>query len=184
MAYKDILKTGTYSYIDEVSINKKIKSYSFKFFIYENDNKEKIILEKYYDFICKYKLCKVIDKIYTSEKEINKSLKEIYYNNSKDEINTPNLYNIELENYEELDEKNVIINKTRLKFINVTNYSYIYNSVDKEYYLTKDYIKNNGIETDHYFDNFIYPSINNNIIEVLYKTLETIEPSYKDYPKI
>lgn len=182
MAYKDILKKETYSYIDNVSINKNLKLYSFTFYLYENENKENLILEKTYNFHCKDIKCKTINKIYSSKSEITESLKEVYYNNDEDEDNTPNFYNIEFENYIELDEDKKEIKKTRLNFtpLNYINY-FIYK---EEYYLVKTKVKVNGLNTDHYFDNVIYPSINKNIIEVLYNTLEIIEPSYKDYPKI
>jgi len=181
MAYSNILKTGTYSYIDNVSINKNLKLYSFTFYVYENESKEKLILEKSYTFSCKYNLCKEIDKVYTSEKEIKKSLKEVYYNNPSDQINKPSVYDIDFETYNEIDIEGKEIQKTRLVFTR-KDYSYIY--YNQNYYVCENQIKINGIETNHYFDTIIYPSINNNIVEVLYNTLEIIEPSYKDYSKI
>lgn len=181
MAYSNILKPETYSNIDNVTVNKNLKVYSFIFYIYNNDLKDKLLFQKEYIFSCKNKLCKEVNKIYKTKEEIKESLSEIYYNNPDDEKTLPGIYDVTYEIYSELTDKGEEIKKDRLSFT-MKNFPVIaYNS---EYFLSKDQSKIDGVDTEHYFDNIIYPSINKNIIQVLYSTLEIIEPSFKEYPKI
>lgn len=186
MAIGDILKSGTYSYIDEVYLNKNTKSYSFKFYVFENKDKEKLILEKYYSISCKISICKVVDKVYTSKdfvKDLKNDLYDFYYNNPKDLDYPPGIYTIKITNqYDGEVDKHIDVPVWN------RNYSYNYIYFQNKYYrfnTTENTVYEiNGFETDHFYDTVIYPSINSNIVEVLYNILLTEESSYKDYPKI
>ena len=50
MALENILKKGTYSHIDDVTISKNNKNYFFKFYVYEDSSKQKLIFRKELQF--------------------------------------------------------------------------------------------------------------------------------------
>lgn len=186
MAIKDILKPDTYSYIDEINVNKNNKNYSFKFFVYENRNKEKLILEKYYSINCKSNICKVVDKVYTSDdfaKDLKEDLYDFYYNNPNDSNNLPGIYIIKIVNKFDSTLSDYVDSPVWSR-----NYNYNYIYFENKYYKFDTF--NNtmnevvGLETEHFYDTVIHPAINKNIIEVLYSVLFKEEPSYKDYPEV
>lgn len=186
MAIKNILKPETYSCIDEIHVNKKIKNYSFKFFVFENSSKEKLILEKDYSINCKPNTCKVVDKMYTSkdfDKDLKEDLCDFYYNNPDDRDNFPGIYTIKLVNQ---FNSTVGANVDTPTWSRNYNYNYIY--FENKYYKfdTTNNLVNEvvGFETDHFYDTVIHPAVNTNLIEVLYSVLFKDEPSYGDYPKV
>lgn len=182
MALENVLKKGTYSHIDDITVSKNNKNYFFKFYVYENSLKEKLILEKSYNFSCKQMFCKMVDKVYTTN-NFTSNLTDIYYNNPEDFINLAGIYSVEVKEIEQLNEKGEITKKQETQLNRNYNYNFVY--YNKKYYTFKNEFKEvSGIETDHFFDTVIYPSVNKNIIEILYEILFSEEPSYKEYNQI
>ena len=209
MAIKGILLPESYAVVDNVSIQKKEKNFSFDFIVYSDVTKSRIITKNTYNIntsiVCDTSLSEYLSfQIYEN---IMQKLMLDNYENLKDEIakelsnpsrsdtmiirnftmpENDGVYKVTLNTHNVIDG-DVINSKDIYLYekLPINNNRYYLNN---EYYeLTdKGFIKSSGVNTEHYFNNKILFELGNsgNALGIAYSLLKEIDTFYNEYENV
>ena len=205
MAIKGIILKNSYAVVDNLNINKRDKSFSFDFIIYKDESKKDILLRSNY-YITANNKCMLPSITYSSFKEYEEKiislLKEVKdlpfqeisnnkdYNkiiiNGQEDHSKDGIYIVNSNVHNEVNLDNEIEIKNNFSYTKDTTYEYYY--LNQSYYILIDnqFVLNNGLNTDHFFETKVLKQVGDNYssISIAYTILKLIDDIYNTYENV